>query len=145
MAPFEALHERRCRSRIGWFEVGEAELIGLDLVRQAMEKVKFIKERLKIAQSHQKSYSDVCRRDLEFKEDDWVVGDPSAIMPIETIEVNEELSYKENPVFILDMQVRKLRNKEITSIKVLWRNQQVEEATWEAEEEIKNKYPYLFE
>ncbi|XP_070050384.1 zinc finger BED domain-containing protein RICESLEEPER 2-like [Nicotiana tomentosiformis] len=37
-----------------------------------MEKVKIIKERLKTTQSHQKSNSDVCRRDLEFKEDDWV-------------------------------------------------------------------------
>jgi len=42
MAPFEALHGRRCRSPIEWFEVGEAELIGPDLVHQAMEKVKII-------------------------------------------------------------------------------------------------------
>uniref|UniRef100_A0A1U7YXC6 Uncharacterized protein LOC104249146 n=1 Tax=Nicotiana sylvestris TaxID=4096 RepID=A0A1U7YXC6_NICSY len=129
MAPFKALYGRRCRSPIGWFEVGEAELIGLDLVHQAMKKVKIIKERLKTTQSRQKSYSDVRRRDLEFKEDDWVffkkvVGDPSAIMPIETIEVNEELSYEEIPIAILDRQVRKLRSKEIAFVKVLWRNQQ---------------------
>ncbi|XP_009804865.1 uncharacterized protein [Nicotiana sylvestris] len=119
-----------------------------------MEKVKIIKERLKTAQSHQKSYSDVLHRDLEFKEDDWVFlnvspmkgsGDPSAIVPFVTIEVNKELSYQEVPVDILDRHVRKLRNEEITSIKVLWRSQQVEEATWEAEEEIKKKYPHLFE
>ncbi|XP_070050379.1 uncharacterized protein [Nicotiana tomentosiformis] len=176
MAPFEALYGRRCRSPIGWFEIREAELIGLDLVYQAMEKDKIIKERLKTAQSHKKSYSDVHRRDLEFKEYDWVflkvspmkgimrfgkngklspryggpykiiqriglvayklelppemslvhpifhasmlkkvVGDPSAIVPVETIEVNEELLYAEIPVAILDRQVRKLRNKEITS------------------------------
>jgi len=72
MAPFEALYGTRCRSPIRWFEVGEEELIGPDLVHQAMEKVKIIKERLKNAQSCQKSYSDVRRRDLEFKEDDWV-------------------------------------------------------------------------
>ncbi|XP_070034547.1 uncharacterized protein [Nicotiana tomentosiformis] len=72
MAPFEALYGRRCRSPIGWFEVGEAELIGLNLVHQAMEKVKIIKERLKTAQNRQKSYSDVRHKDLEFKEDDWV-------------------------------------------------------------------------
>nr|XP_016467128.1 PREDICTED: uncharacterized protein LOC107789773 [Nicotiana tabacum] len=35
-------------------------------------------------------------------------------------------------VAILDRQVRKLRNKEIASVKVLWQNQQVEEATWES-------------
>ncbi|XP_070023267.1 uncharacterized protein [Nicotiana sylvestris] len=144
MAPFETLYYRRCRSPIGWFEVGEAELIGPDLVHHAMEKVKIIKERLKTAQSRQKSYSDVRCRDLKFKEDDWVVGDPSTIMPVETIEVNEELSYEEVLVAILDRQVRKLRNKEIAFMKVLWQNQQVEEATWEAEEEMRKKYPDLF-
>ncbi|XP_070057405.1 uncharacterized protein [Nicotiana tomentosiformis] len=72
MAPFEALYGRRYRSPIGWFEIGEAELLGLDLVYQAMENVKVIKERLKTAQGRQKSYSDVRRRDIEFKEDDWV-------------------------------------------------------------------------
>ncbi|XP_070046961.1 uncharacterized protein [Nicotiana tomentosiformis] len=72
MAQFEALYGRRCRYPIGCFETGEEELIGPELVHQAMEKVKIIKERLKTAQSRQKSYSDVRRRDLEFKEDDWV-------------------------------------------------------------------------
>ncbi|XP_070032201.1 uncharacterized protein [Nicotiana tomentosiformis] len=66
-----------------------------------------------------------------------VVGDPSAIDPVETIEVNEELSYEEILVSIIDRQVRKLRNKEIASVNVLWRNQQVEKATWEAEKEMK--------
>ncbi|XP_070054415.1 uncharacterized protein [Nicotiana tomentosiformis] len=70
MAPFEALYGRRCKSPIGWFDIGEAELIGPDLVHQAMEKIKVITEQLKTAQSRQKSYLDVCRRDLEFKEDD---------------------------------------------------------------------------
>nr|XP_009799039.1 PREDICTED: uncharacterized protein LOC104245172 [Nicotiana sylvestris] len=73
-----------------------------------------------------------------------VVGDPSNIVPIKTIEVNEELSYEEVPAAILDRQVRKLRNKEIAFVKVLWRNQQVEEATWEAGEEMRRKYPHLF-
>lgn len=72
MAPFEALYGKRCRSPVGWFEIGEADLIGPDLVHQAMEKVKIIKERMKTAQSRQKSYSDVRRMDLEFKENDWI-------------------------------------------------------------------------
>ena len=49
MAPYEVRHARRCRSPIGWFEVGEAGLIGPDLVHQAMEKVKVIQARLKIS------------------------------------------------------------------------------------------------
>uniref|UniRef100_M1CJT9 Gag-pol polyprotein n=1 Tax=Solanum tuberosum TaxID=4113 RepID=M1CJT9_SOLTU len=70
MTPYEILYGRRCRSPIGWFEVGEAGLIGPDLVHQAMKKVKVIQERLKTAQSHQKSYTNVRRRELEFEIDD---------------------------------------------------------------------------
>ncbi|KAH0725354.1 hypothetical protein KY284_001219 [Solanum tuberosum] len=39
IAPYEALYRRRCRSPIGWFEVGKAALIGPDSVHDAMEKV----------------------------------------------------------------------------------------------------------
>ncbi|WMV14120.1 hypothetical protein MTR67_007505 [Solanum verrucosum] len=72
MASYEALYGRRCRSPIGWFEVGEAGLIGPDLVHQTMEKVKVIQESLKTVQSRQKSYNDIRRRELEFEVDDWV-------------------------------------------------------------------------
>ena len=58
MAPYEALYGRRCRSLVGWFEVGEATLIGPDSVLYATEKVQLIRDRLKTAQSHQKSYAD---------------------------------------------------------------------------------------
>ncbi|XP_070029065.1 uncharacterized protein [Nicotiana sylvestris] len=72
MAPYEALYGRKCRSPIGWFKVGEAEFLGPNLVQQTMEKVKLIRDRLHTAQSRQKSYVDVRRRDLEFDVEDWV-------------------------------------------------------------------------
>ncbi|WMV33417.1 hypothetical protein MTR67_026802, partial [Solanum verrucosum] len=72
MAPYEVLYGRRCRSPIGWFEGYEVGLIGPDLIHQDMKKVKVIQERLKTSQSHQKSYTDVRRRVLEFEVDDWV-------------------------------------------------------------------------
>ncbi|XP_070025917.1 uncharacterized protein [Nicotiana sylvestris] len=205
MAPYEALYGRKCRSPIGWFEVGEAELLGPNLVQQAMEKVKLIRDRLRTAQSRQKSYANVRRRDLKFDVEDWVflklspmkgimrfgkkgklspryvgpykiihrigrvayeldlpseleavhpvfhvsmlwkcIGDPSRITPIEDIHIAEDLSYAEVPVAILDRQVRKLRTKEVAFVKVLWRNNNIKEMTWEAEEEMRKKYPYLF-
>lgn len=66
MDPFDALYDRRYRSPVRWFEVGEVDLIGPKLVFDAMEKMRLIQERLKIAQSHQKSYSNVRRRKLDF-------------------------------------------------------------------------------
>ncbi|WMV29943.1 hypothetical protein MTR67_023328 [Solanum verrucosum] len=57
------------------------------------------------------------------------VGDLTTIVPLESLRVKESLSYKEVSVEILDRQVWKLRNKEVASVKVLWRNQQVEGST----------------
>ncbi|WMV54172.1 hypothetical protein MTR67_047557 [Solanum verrucosum] len=72
------------------------------------------------------------------------MGDPSLIIPTENIKIKDSLSYEDH-VQILDRQVRKLRTKEVASIKALWRNQFVEETTWEAEEDMKKRYPHLFE
>ncbi|XP_049414696.1 uncharacterized protein LOC125877450 [Solanum stenotomum] len=73
------------------------------------------------------------------------IGDLSHTTPTEDVQVTVDLTYEEVPIVILDRQVRKLRNKEVASVKVLWRNQQVEEVTWEAEEAMKLKYPHLFQ
>ncbi|XP_070021726.1 uncharacterized protein [Nicotiana sylvestris] len=70
MAPYEALYGQRCRSPVGWFEPTEVSLIGPEFVCEALEKVQLIRERLKAAQSRQKSYSDKRHRELEF-----MVGD----------------------------------------------------------------------
>ena len=70
MAPYEALYGRKFKSHVGGFELGEASLIGKDLVLYAIEKVQLIRYRLETAESHQKSYADVRRRELEFQVDD---------------------------------------------------------------------------
>ena len=72
------------------------------------------------------------------------LGDPSSILPVVGFAIDEDLSYEEVPVEILDRQVKRLRNKEIATMKVLWRNHLVEGATWEAEADMKSRYPYLF-
>ena len=46
--------------------------------------------------------------------------------------MKDSISYEDVPVDILDRQVRRLRNKEFILVKVLWRSQSVEGATWEA-------------
>ncbi|WMV24429.1 hypothetical protein MTR67_017814, partial [Solanum verrucosum] len=73
------------------------------------------------------------------------MGDPSLIIPAEDIGIKDILSYEEIPVQILDRQVRKFKTKEVASVKVLWKNQFVEKATWESEEDMNKRYPYLFE
>ena len=66
MASYEALYGRKCRSPVGWFEVGDRQLLGLDMVKDVVDKVKLIHDRMRTAQSRQKSYADNRRRELEF-------------------------------------------------------------------------------
>ena len=70
-------------------------------------------------------------------------GDLSRITPTEDLQVTGYLTYEEVPIAILNRQLERLRNKEVASVNLLWRNQQIEEVTWEAEEEMKLKYPHL--
>ena len=46
MAPFEALYGRRCRYLVGWFEVGESSILGPEIIHEALEKVRVIRDRL---------------------------------------------------------------------------------------------------
>ncbi|XP_069155631.1 uncharacterized protein [Solanum lycopersicum] len=71
-------------------------------------------------------------------------GDPEPIVPVDGLGVNEDLSYAYVHVEILDRQVKRLRNKEVSTVKILCRNHLVEGATWEAEDDMRSRYPHLF-
>ena len=58
MAQFEALYGRRCKSLVGWFEVGESSILGPEIIHEALEKVRVIRDKLATAYSRQKSYAD---------------------------------------------------------------------------------------
>ena len=53
MEQFEALYGRRCRSPIGWFEFGDLSILGPEIIHEALEKVRVIKDKLSTAYSHQ--------------------------------------------------------------------------------------------
>ncbi|XP_057247456.1 uncharacterized protein LOC130589859 [Beta vulgaris subsp. vulgaris] len=72
------------------------------------------------------------------------IPDKSHVLQPETVQIDENLSYEESPIKILDGKVRSTRNKDVKIVKVLWSNQKSEEATWEAEAEMRKKYPELF-
>jgi hypothetical protein len=67
MAPFEALYGRKYTTPLLWSGVGERSLFGLDIIKDAEEKVHLIRDRLKIAQSGQKSYADSKRREVTYE------------------------------------------------------------------------------
>ncbi|GJZ50813.1 putative reverse transcriptase domain-containing protein [Tanacetum coccineum] len=77
-APFEELYGRKCRSPIMWAKVGEGQLIGPKLVQETNVKISQIKDRLKAARDHQKSYADKRRKPLEFSVGDYVLLEVSS-------------------------------------------------------------------
>ncbi|KAL5766185.1 hypothetical protein ACOSP7_016802 [Xanthoceras sorbifolium] len=72
-------------------------------------------------------------------------SDPSHRVQTETIEIQPDLTYEEEPVDILDREIKELWNKKIPLVKILWRNHNVEDAIWESEEVMRQQYPQLFE
>ncbi|XP_047268146.1 uncharacterized protein LOC124898552 [Capsicum annuum] len=123
MVPFEALYGRRYRSPIRWFDAFEVRLWGTDLLRDSLEKVRFIQEKLIVAQSRQKEYTDHKVRDMHFIEGEQELLKVSPMKGVmhfrKRVLLDENLSYEEKPVAILDRAIRKLRTKEIASMKLI--------------------------
>ncbi|KAL0551866.1 hypothetical protein IC582_010955 [Cucumis melo] len=73
------------------------------------------------------------------------VTNPSHVVDYKSLEIDENLSYAEQPVEILAREVKMPRNRGIPLVKVRWRYHKVEEATWEKEDDTKASYRVLFE
>ncbi|GJS11115.1 reverse transcriptase domain-containing protein [Tanacetum coccineum] len=204
-ASFEALYERKCRSLVLWAEIGESSLIGPELFQEMTNKVVLIKEKLKVARDHQKSYANNRRKPLEFEVGDQVMlkvspwkgvihfgkkgklapryvgpfeilerigpvayrlrlpeelsrvhdtflmsnlkkclADASLHVPLDEIKVDKTLRFVEEPVEIMDREVKRLKRSKISLVKVRLNSKRCPEFTWEREDYMKSKYPQLF-
>ena len=72
------------------------------------------------------------------------IADPSHVLRDQPVELNEDLTYEERPVQIVDRKDQVLWNKVIPLVNVLWMNHGREEATWEHEDQMQTRYPHLF-
>nr|GEU82090.1 putative reverse transcriptase domain-containing protein [Tanacetum cinerariifolium] len=72
-APFEALYGRKCRSPVCWTEVGEAQILGPELIQEMTEKIVQIKQRMQATHDRQKSYVDLKRKAMELQVRDKVM------------------------------------------------------------------------
>ncbi|GJW43256.1 putative reverse transcriptase domain-containing protein [Tanacetum coccineum] len=204
-APFEALYGRKCRSPVCWAEVGEAQLIGPDLIQETTEKIIQIKQRMQAARDRQKSYADLKRKPMEFQVGDRVMlkvspwkgvvrfgkrgklnpryvgpfkvlekvgsvayklelpqelsrvhntfhvsnlkkcySDEPLAIPLEGLHIDDKLQFVEEPVEIMEREIKRLKQSRIPLIKVRWNSRRGPEFTWEREDSFKKKYPHLF-
>ncbi|RVW60643.1 Transposon Ty3-G Gag-Pol polyprotein [Vitis vinifera] len=73
------------------------------------------------------------------------IYDPSHVVELEPIQIFEDLTYEEVPVQIVDVMDKVLRHAVVKLVKVQWSNHSIREATWELEEEMREKHPQLFQ
>ncbi|KAH0695903.1 hypothetical protein KY289_013385 [Solanum tuberosum] len=103
MAPFETLYGRVCRSPISWFEVGDMKSMGVDLVKDAQDKVRSIQAKLLAAQSRQKKYANRKIRDMTFQVGEQVLLKVSPIKGVMRFNKKRKLSLRYiGPFGILD-------------------------------------------
>ena len=69
---------------------------------------------------------------------------PEEQLPVEELDVREDLSYSEYPVKILETSERVTRNRRVQMCRVQWKHHSEEEATWEREDDLKTEFPHLF-
>nr|GEZ54196.1 putative reverse transcriptase domain-containing protein [Tanacetum cinerariifolium]GFA16558.1 putative reverse transcriptase domain-containing protein [Tanacetum cinerariifolium] len=72
------------------------------------------------------------------------LAEPDVQVPLDEIEIDKNLHFVEEPIEIVDRDVKKLKQRRISLVKVRWNSQQGAEYTWEREDQFRKKYPHLF-
>ncbi|GJS43725.1 hypothetical protein Tco_0568768 [Tanacetum coccineum] len=72
------------------------------------------------------------------------LADASLHVPLDEIKVDKTPHFVEEPVEIMDQEIKKLKRKKIALVKVRWNSKRGPEFTWEREDYMKSKYPQLF-
>ncbi|GJX63764.1 hypothetical protein Tco_0296664 [Tanacetum coccineum] len=109
--------------------------------QKTTDKVVLIKERLKPARDHQKSYADNRRKLLEFEK---CLADANLHVPLDEIKIDKTLRFVEEPIEIMDREVKSLKRSKIPIVKVRYNSKRGPKFTWERKDHMKAKYPRLF-
>ncbi|GJY82300.1 putative reverse transcriptase domain-containing protein [Tanacetum coccineum] len=180
-------------------EVGEAQLLGPELIQETTDKIVLIKQRMQAAHDRQKSYADLKRKPMEFQVVDKVMlkvspwkrvvrfgkrgklnpryigpfkvlekvgsvtyklelsqelsrvhdlkkcyADEPLAVPLDGLHFDDKLQFVEEPVEIMDCEVKRLKRSRIPLVKVRWNSKRGPEFTWEREDQFRKKYPHLF-
>nr|GEX65048.1 reverse transcriptase domain-containing protein [Tanacetum cinerariifolium] len=133
-APFEALYRSKCRSPICWAEVEDRQLTGPEIIHETTEKIVQIKSQ-QLSRVHSTFHVSKLNK--------CIADEPLAI-PLDEIQVDDKLNFIEESVEVMDREVKLLKQSRILIVKVRWNSRRGPEFTWEREDQMQKKYPYLF-
>ncbi|GKD58653.1 hypothetical protein Tco_1296162 [Tanacetum coccineum] len=72
-------------------------------------------------------------------------ADEPLVMPLEGIHIDDKLQFVEEPIKIMEREIKRLKRSRIPLVKVNWNSRRGPEFTWECEDSFKQKYPQLFQ
>nr|GEU48659.1 hypothetical protein [Tanacetum cinerariifolium]GEW22505.1 hypothetical protein [Tanacetum cinerariifolium] len=125
---------------------GSRELANKDVVLETTEKIETIHERLKEAQDRFRlgkvHFGSRIKENLARGK---CLADESSVMTLDDVEINPEITNREETIVILGRKTRQLRNKEILLVKVQWKHHKGTSIRWEPEEKMRIRYPHLFQ
>ncbi|GJS00283.1 putative ribonuclease H-like domain-containing protein [Tanacetum coccineum] len=124
-APYKALYGRKCRSHACWAEV--------------LAKVRKVAYRLELPQE-----LSIVHHTFHVSNLKKCYADEPLVMPLEGIHVDDKLQFVEEPVEIMEREIKRLKQSRIPLVKVRWNSRRGPEFTWEREDSFKQKYPQLF-
>ncbi|GJS80517.1 putative reverse transcriptase domain-containing protein [Tanacetum coccineum] len=161
-APFEALYGRKCLSPVCWAKVRDVQLTGPEIIHETTKKIVQIRQCLQDARDRQRSYANILKRvgpvayKLELPEEfsnvhstfhvsnlKKCLSDESLVIPMKELWLDDKLTLWEEPIEIMDREVKQLRQSRIPIVKVRWNSKRGPEFMWEREDQIRAKYPHL--
>ncbi|WVZ97808.1 hypothetical protein U9M48_043320 [Paspalum notatum var. saurae] len=160
----------RCGTPLFWNQTGEKQVFGPDLIRDAEQQIKMVSPMRGIRRFNMKgklapryigpfkiverkgevAYKLELPSNLSGMHNVFHVSQlkkclrvPEEQAPLEGLDVQEDLTYTEHPVKILETSERVTRNRRVKMCRVQWKHHTEDEATWEREEELRATYPGL--
>nr|GEY69845.1 putative reverse transcriptase domain-containing protein [Tanacetum cinerariifolium] len=155
-APFEALYGRKCRPLE--FNVGDKVMLKVSPWKgvihfgkrgklsprfigpfKILERIGSVAYKLELPRELQRIHNIFHVSNLK-----KCLSDESLIIPLDEVQLDDKLHFIKEPAEIMDREVKRLKQSRIPIVKVHWNSHRGPESTWEREDQIKSKYPYLF-